>query len=289
MRRRGTVADRFWAGVRGLFRRLGPVGTLAMLWLVLLTSGALLVGVLPVVDPDVADYAAYRVAPGSPGHLLGTDELGRDILARILHGARISLSVGAFAVVIGLTVGTLLGLVAGYFRGWVDSVISLFADVILAFPVLIMVMTIVAVRGASVSGLVIGLGIATTPGFFRMSRVHTQSWATRGFVTAAVTFGARRARLLLREVLPMIVPPMLSYSLVIAALVIMAEGSLSFLGYGVQAPQSSWGSMIASGRQALQSDPHIVAIPALVLVITVLAFNVVGSRLDRSTEQGAES
>lgn len=281
--------DRAWAGVRQLFRRLGPVGTVAMLWLVLLTSGALLVGVLPIVDPDVADYAAYRVAPGSPGHLLGTDELGRDILARILHGARISLSVGAFAVVIGLTVGTLLGLVAGYFRGWVDSVISLVADVILAFPVLIMVMTIVAVRGASVSGLVIGLGIATTPGFFRMSRVHTQSWATRGFVTAAVTFGARRARLLLREVLPMIVPPMLSYALVIAALVIMAEGSLSFLGYGVQAPQSSWGSMIASGRQALQSDPHIVAIPALVLVVTVLAFNVVGSRLDRSTAQGAES
>ncbi len=269
-------------GVARWARRIFRVEVLAGCWLVALTLGALLVGVLPLPDPQQADYAAYRALP-SYAHWLGTDELGRDIASRILHGARVSLSVSIFAVVLGMVIGVSLGLVAGYFRGVVDTLISIVADVVLAFPTLILIMTIVAIRGATVTGLVLGLGVATVPAFYRMARAHTLTWAGRDFVTAAHTLGARRGRILFRDVLPMILPPMLSYCLVIGAVVMMAEGSLSFLGYGVQPPSSSWGSMISSGRQALESSPHIVLAPALTLILTVLAFNTLGNRLDRST------
>lgn len=263
-------------------RRILRADTLAVLWLTVLVLGALLVDVLPLPDPQVGDYSAYRQGP-SLEHLLGTDELGRDIASRLLHGARVSLSVALFAVGVGAVVGTVLGLLAGYFRGLVDTVISIVADVVLAFPTLILIMTIVAIRGASLSGLIVGLGVATVPAFYRMARAHTMTWATREFVTAAHTLGARRSRIILRDVLPAIVPPMLSYCLVIGAMVVMAEGSLSFLGYGVQPPSASWGSMISSGRTAMETSPHIIAAPVITLVITVLAFNSLGNSFERSS------
>lgn len=266
---------------------LSFVETLALGWLLLLIVGALSVDLLPIPDPNAADYTAYRAGP-SADHWLGTDELGRDTFSRILHGARISLSVSAFSVALGLTVGATLGLAAGYFRGLVDTTVSIVADVILAFPVLILIMTIVAIRGASVTGLVLGLGVATVPAFYRMARAHTLTWSQREFMTAARTLGARRGRLLFRELLPMVLPPLLSYALVIAALVVMAEGALSFLGYGVRPPSASWGSMISSGRQSLETDPRIVAVPAVTLVLTILSFNAVGNRLERRGQHPQE-
>lgn len=285
-----VLADPRPATSRSRLRRLRGlsfVETLAVAWLLLLIVGALAVDLLPIPGPNTADYAAYRAGP-SADHWLGTDELGRDVLSRILHGARISLSVSAFSVALGLTVGVTLGLAAGYFRGLVDTVISIAADVILAFPVLILIMTIVAIRGASVSGLVLGLGLATVPAFYRMARAHTLTWSQREFMTAARTLGARRGRLLFRELLPVVLPPLLSYALVVAALVVMAEGSLSFLGYGVRPPSASWGSMISSGRQTLATDPRIVAIPAITLVLTILSFNAIGNRLERRGQHRQE-
>lgn len=269
-------------------RGVSLVEALAIGWLALLILGALAVDLLPIPDPNAGDYAAYRAGP-SGDHWLGTDDLGRDILSQVLHGARISLSVSGFSVVLGLAVGMTLGLAAGYFRGLVDTAISIVADVILAFPVIILIMTIVAIRGASVTGLVVGLGIATVPAFYRMARAHTMTWSQRDFVTAARTLGARRSRLLFRELLPMVLPPLLSYALVIAALVVMAEGALSFLGYGVRPPSASWGSMISSGRQTLETDPRIVAVPATTLVLTILSFNTVGNRFERRGQRQQET
>ncbi len=251
-----------------------------MIWLAVIILGAILVDVLPLPSPEVPDYAAY-LSPPTLTHPLGTDELGRDILSRLLHGARVSLTLALAAVAAGMILGLTLGLIAGYFRGWVDAVIGIVSDVILAFPVLILVMVIVAIRGPSFEGLIIGLAIGTTPAFTRMARAHTMTWATREFVAASAGLGARHPRLIVTSVLPMVTPPLLVYSLLVAALVMMAEGSLSFLGYGVPPPAVSWGGMIASGRQVMQQAPWVVLIPALVLITTVMALNVIGDRLDR--------
>lgn len=263
-----------------MLSRLSIIELIAICWLSLLVVSAVFVDVLPLPSPEVPDYSAY-LSPPTAAHPLGTDELGRDILSRVLHGARISLALAAAAVAAGLLLGLGLGLLAGYFRGWVDAAISVVLDIVLAFPVLILIMVIVAVRGPSFEGLIVGLAIATTPAFARMARAHTMTWARREFVVAAAGLGARHPRLIVTSVLPMVLPPLLVYSLVVAAMVMMAEGSLSFLGYGVPPPSASWGSMIASGRQVMQQAPHVVLIPSLVLIGTIMALNVLGDRLDR--------
>lgn len=253
---------------------------LAVGWLIFIIGAAMLVNVLPIPSPEEPDFSAYLSGP-SATHWLGTDELGRDILSRCLHGARVSLTLAAVTITLGLVVGTTIGLLAGYFRRWVDTLIGVLSDTILAFPVLILIMGLIAIRGPSFEALVIGLAVGTTPAFIRMARAHTLTWARRDFVTASRSIGARHHRVIFRDVLPMIAGPMLVYSLVIAAMVMMAEGSLSFLGYGVPPPAASWGGMIASGRPVLQQAPHVVLFPALMLISTVMALNVLGDRLER--------
>lgn len=256
---------------------------LAIGWLTLLALGALLVNYLPLPDPDVADYGAYLAGP-STNHLLGTDELGRDILSRTLHGARVSLLLAAITVVLGLAIGTAIGLVAGYFKGLWDTAIGVGVDIILAFPVLILILVIVAIRGPSFEGLAFGMTIGTLPAFIRMSRAHTLVWAGREFVLASRGLGARAPRLIFRSVLPMILPSMLVYALIVAASIMMAEGALSFLGYGVPLPAASWGGMIASGRGVLGVAPLVVAVPSLALTCTVMALNVLGNRFERKAQ-----
>lgn len=270
------------AGIRPLAvgRRMSPAEVLAIVWLVVIVLGAVLVDALPLPDPDEPDYAAYLQPPSSL-HLLGTDDLGRDILSRLLHGARVSLALAAAAVAGGLLFGLVLGLLAGYFRGWVDRVIAVISDIVLAFPVLILIMVVVAIRGPSFEGLIIGLAVGTAPGFARMARAHTMTWARREFVTASAGLGARHPRLIFGSVLPMVIPPLLVYAFIIAAVVMMAEGALSFLGYGVPPPSASWGSMIASGRKVMQQAPYAVLIPSCALILTVMSLNVLGDRLDR--------
>lgn len=253
---------------------------LAIAWLVLLSVGAIFVNLLPIPDPDVADYGAYLAGP-SIEHLLGTDELGRDILSRTLHGARVSLTLAAITVILGLAIGTAIGLVAGYFKGFWDTAIGIGVDIILAFPVLILILVIVAIRGPSFEGLAFGMTIGTLPAFIRMSRAHTVVWAGREFVLASRGLGARAPRLIFKSVLPMILPSMLVYALIVAAGIMMAEGALSFLGYGVPLPAASWGGMISSGRQVLGVAPLVVAVPSLALIFTVMSLNVLGDRFER--------
>ncbi|GAB3125423.1 ABC transporter permease [Glaciibacter psychrotolerans] len=269
---------------RAVARTTLPLGQwLSIGWLALIVSLAVLVDLLPIPAADTPDYSAYLASP-SLSHLLGTDELGRDILSRSLHGARVSLTIAGSTICLGLIVGTTLGVLAGYFRGRIDTVVGVLTDTVLAFPVLILIMTVVAVRGASVEALVVGLAVGTMPAFIRMARAHTLTLARRDFVSAARSIGARHPRVIIGDVLPMIAGPMLVYSLVVAAIVMMAEGSLSFLGYGVPPPAASWGSMIASGRPVLQQAPHVVVFPALMLIFTVMAMNVLGDGYERKRQ-----
>lgn len=247
-------------------------------WGVLVIVLAVLAPVLPLAAPDLPDYTAVSQAPGG-AHLLGTDEYGRDILSRLIWGAQASLQVGFVSVVLGLTVGLVLGMLAGYYRGWVDTVISLVVDVVLAFPALIFIIVLVAIRGPSKEILVIGLGVVMVPTFTRLARANTLVWSKREFVAAATVLGSRRSRTLFREVFPNVLPGLLAYAFTVVAVVMVAEGSLSFLGFGIQPPEASWGTMIAGGRGSLYNAPWIVGFPALALLLTVLSFNFFGDYL----------
>lgn len=265
--------------VRRRKRGLTPGVWIAIAWSGAIVLAAILAPILPLQAPDTSDYGHIATGPGVGGHLLGTDQLGRDILSRVIWGAQASLQVGFVAVLLGMTVGLTLGLLAGYYGGWLDSIISVLVDIVLAFPSLIFIMVLVAVRGASAGVLIIGLGAVMVPTFTRLARANTMVWARREFVTAATVLGARKPRTLVTEVLPNVLPAVLAYAFVVVAVVMVAEGSLSFLGFGIQPPTASWGSMIAGGRSLLYSAPHIVLIPSLFLLATVLSFNFIGDYL----------
>lgn len=258
--------------------RFGPGFWVAIVWLSAVLLGALFADFLPLRDPSEPDFLAISAGP-STDHLLGTDGLGRDLFSRAVYGARVSLAVGLFAVILGMAVGGALGLVAGYFRGRVETLITSLADTMLAFPALVLLLGITAVLGQSLRNLIIGLAIVSIPAFIRLTRANTLKFASEEFVLAARTTGARRGRIIVREVLPNVVPPMGAYAFVIVAVVIVAEGSLSFLGLGVPPPTPSWGAMIADGRQVLASAPHVVFVPSVVMFITVYSFNLLGDRL----------
>lgn len=251
---------------------------IAAVWAFVIVVAAFLAPLLPLPDPNVPDYDHIGSLP-MVGHLLGTDQLGRDILSRVIFGAQASLQIGFVAVALGLTVGLALGLLAGYYGGWIDALISLVVDIVLAFPALVFIIVLVAIYGSSAPVLIVGLGAIMVPTFTRLARANTLVWAQREFVMAATVLGSRKLRTLWKEILPNVIPGVFSYAFLVVAVVIVAEGALSFLGFGIQPPTSSWGSMISSGRQSLYTAPHIVAIPSIVLLLTVMSFNFIGDYL----------
>lgn len=265
-------------------RRLGLPAKLAIGWLALVVAAALLAPVLPLEDPydNVASIA--RQGPGTEGHLLGGDGLGRDLLSRIVWGARASLLLGVASVGLGMVVGGLLGLVAGYFRGRTDTLFVGVFDVLLSFPQLILAVALVTVfaTGEGVSStrrivvLILALGVVSIPVLGRIARATTLTWAQREFVLAARAMGARNRSIMLGEVLPNVLPAMFSIALLAIAVVIVAEGGLSLLGVGVRLPTPSWGNIIAEGRSELRDAPHIVLLPTVVIFLTVLALNYLG-------------
>jgi peptide/nickel transport system permease protein len=264
-------------------RRVGVGGILAIAWLVIVTAAALLAPVLPLDDPNDTVASIARQGPGTEGHILGGDGLGRDLLSRVVWGARASLLLSVSAVALGLVVGGFLGLVAGYFRGRSDTVLTGVFDVLLSFPQLILALTLVTVfAGAGVSSgrrmlwLILALGIVSIPVLARITRANTLSWSQREFVMAARAMGARNRSIMFGEVLPNVLPAMFSIALLGVAVVIVAEGGLSLLGVGVQLPTPSWGNIIAEGRADLRDAPHIVLIPTVAIFLTVLALNYLG-------------
>ncbi len=269
-------------------RRLGRLFWAALGWMIFVFAAATLADVLPLPSPTDMDMLERR-APMSVLHWLGTDGLGRDELARLIHGARISLIVGLCAPVIGLTIGGALGMLAGYFRGRFESLVVGSMDVLLAFPPLILALAVTAYLGQSIPNLTFILGVLGIPAFMRVARAATLTLARREFVVAAQALGASHARILLRELLPNVMLPLVAFFLLGVAVTIVAEGALSFLGLGVPPPISSWGSMIGEGRESLDVAPQLAFIPAIAMFLTVLSFNLVGDSLRALTDprQGA--
>ena len=269
-------------------RSLGPLFWAAIGWIALVLAVAILAPVLPLPSPIDMDMLERR-APFSVEHWLGTDGLGRDELARLIFGARFSLIVGLCAPVIGLTIGGALGLLAGYFRGRFEALVVGSMDVLLAFPPLILALAVTAYLGQSILYLTLIIGVLGIPAFMRVARASTLTLARREFVIAAEALGATHLRILLRELLPNVMLPLIAFFLLGVAVTIVAEGVLSFLGLGVPPPIASWGSMIGEGRESLDVAPRIAFMPAIAMFLTVLSFNLIGDTLRALTDprQGA--
>jgi peptide/nickel transport system permease protein len=261
-------------------RRFGLGFWLPIAWLSVILFFALFAGVLPLQSPTKI-AGDINLMPFRGGHILGTDDLGRDVLSRLAFGARVSLTVGIVAVGVGMAVGGLLGLLAGFYRRRVETVIMFFVDALLAFPALILVIGITVFLGHSLRIVAMAIAIVAVPAFARVTRAATLTFSEREFVTAARGMGATNARIVLREVLPNVIIPVASFALVVMAVAIVAEGGLAFLGQSVPAPHPSWGSMIAEGKGVLQDGtaPQDALIPAGVMFVTVLSVNLVGDRL----------
>jgi peptide/nickel transport system permease protein len=272
----------------GSTRRPGVLFWIALAWLVAVLLLAVLAPILPLQNPLDMDMLERRAGVSSE-HWLGTDGLGRDELSRLIFGARVSLTVGVFAPMIGLCLGGGLGLLAGYFRGRFEGLVVGAMDVLLAFPPLIFALAVTAYLGQSIPNLTFILGILGIPAFMRVSRAATLSLARREFVIAAEALGATHARIILRELLPNVLLPLLAFFLLGVAVTVVVEGALSFLGLGVPPPMASWGSMIGEGRDSLDVAPRLAFLPAIALFLTVLAFNLVGDTLRALTDprQGA--
>ncbi len=251
---------------------------LPAIWIIALLFGVVFADVLPLRDPTASDFTNLKSRP-CMDYWLGTDVLGRDIFSRIIHGARISLTVGIFAPVLGMVVGLLLGMLAGYYRGTLESVIVGTMDVVLAFPNIVLAMGILFFAGANLVNLIIVLSITSIPANTRIARASSLVYVERDFIMAARMQGASDLRILFDELLPNIVLPQLAYTLSFMAIVIMIEGSLAFLGVGIPPPTPTLGSMIAQGFPDINTDPHITFLPAMFLFLTVLSLNLIGDFL----------
>ncbi|MDO9057949.1 MAG: ABC transporter permease, partial [Bradyrhizobium sp.] len=242
-------------------RRLGLLFWMAIGWMTFVFALAAFADLLPLPSPFHMDMLERR-APVSAEHWLGTDGLGRDVLSRLIYGARISLIVGLCAPVIGLTIGGALGILAGYFRGRFETLVVGSMDTLLAFPPLILALAVTAYLGQSLLNLTGILGVLGIPAFMRVARATTLTLARREFVIAAQALGASHMRILLRELLPNVFLPLFAFFLLGVAVTIVVEGALSFLGLGVPPPISSWGIMIGEGRESLEIAPRLAFIPA---------------------------
>ncbi len=264
-------------------RRLGALFVAAATWIALVALGAIFAGLLPIPSPTDIDMLGKRALP-SAEHWLGNDHLGRDLLARLIWGGRISLTVGLLAPVIGVTIGGCLGVLAGYFRGRFETFVVGGMDVLLAFPPLVLVLAVTAYMGQSVFNITLVIGVLGIPAFTRVARAVTLSLTEREFVVAARALGATHARILVHELLPNVALPLVAFFLLGVAVTVVVEGALSFLGLGVPAPAPSWGSMIAEGRDSLDIAPWLAFLPAGFMFLTVLSFNVVGDTLRALTD-----
>jgi peptide/nickel transport system permease protein len=261
-------------------KRLGWVFWVAVAWFGLVALLALLAPILPL-DDYKATSAAIRQPP-SPEHWFGTDTLGRDIFSRVIWGARVSLTVGFASVAFGLLIGGTLGVIAGFFKRRTEAFIMWAMDVLLAFPALLLALAIVAFRGPDnrdLSTVIVAIGIVAIPPIARLVRAATLVHSQREYVTASRALGAGNSRLIWKEIMPNVILPVLSFSIIGVAVAIVAEGGLAFLGLSVEPPTPTWGGMINDGRQALQTEPYISLIPCAVMFLTVLALNLAGDRV----------
>jgi peptide/nickel transport system permease protein len=266
--------------LRLVTRRLlhSPLAIASFAVLALAILIALLAPVLAPYAPEQTDFARTLGPPRTPGHPLGTDDLGRDVLSRIMFGMRASLLVGALSVATALVIGVPLGLIAGYFRA-ADAFISRFTDLLLAFPFLILAVGLAAIRGASLANAAVAIGIAQIPGVIRIVRSDTLRLKSLDFVAAAVVDGASDVWILLRHVLPNAISVILVQATVAIPAAILGEAVLSFLGLGIQPPEPSLGTMLANAQQFAVRAPWAAVLPGIAIMLLALAFNVFGDSL----------
>ena len=239
---------------------------------------ALLAPVLPLPGPVETDWGAVRKAP-SAAHLFGTDEIGRDVLSRMIWGAQASLLAGVVSVLIAVALGVPLGVIAGYRRGWSDAAISRVTEALLAAPFLILAIALAAFLGPSLTNAMIAIGVSATPVFIRLARAQTLSVMTADYVESARAIGVGHLALIWRYILPNIFPPILVQGTLTIATAIIAEAALSFLGLGQQPPAPSWGAMLNVAKNFLEQAPWMALYPGMAIFLVVLGFNLLGDGL----------
>ena len=256
--------------------RLGLAAFVAMTVVVL---AALAAPYLPLPDPDTVDTPNRLRPPMTAGHPLGTDEFGRDLLSRLVWGGRVSLLAGVGAAAAAMVVGVALGIVAGYYSGWTETVIMRLTDILMAFPYILLAIAIVAGLGPGLRNAMIAIAIVGFPLYTRLVRGVVLSVRAREFVEAAHALGSSDPLILARHVIPHVLSPLIvAFSLDVGAKILATSG-LSFLGLGSQPPTADWGSMLATGRQFVILRPHVVLLPGLAIFVVVLALNLVGDAL----------
>jgi peptide/nickel transport system permease protein len=259
--------------------RRHALGMVGLLFALLAVIVALAAPWLAPHDPVTSDFAAGLKPPGTPGHPLGTDQLGRDLLSRVLYGARIALFIGFSTVLLTALVGGLLGLLAGFVGGWPGAVVMRIADVQLSFPFILLALTINAIVGLGLRNIIISLSVAGWVVYARVVRGEVLSVKQRDFVQAAAALGVGRVRMLFSHVLPNVAPSIIVVASLQFSQFIVAEAAISFLGFGVQPPTPAWGSMLSESRDFLYVAWWLAAFPGIALAVTALGINLVGDWL----------
>ncbi len=275
LRRTGAQsrASKLWRTARRY-----PIGILGAIVVIAVVVVALLADVITPYDPtwQIAD----RLNPPDADYFLGADEFGRDIYSRIIYGARISLYVGMVSVIfIAVPVGVTFGVLAGYYGGWIDTVLSRTVDILFAFPSIVLAITIVGILGPSLTNAMIAIGIVYSPTFARIARGSTLSVVNLDYITASKTIGSKNLRIIIRHILPNIAAPLIVQTTLALSTAILAEASLSFLGLGTQPPTPSWGTMLGTGRRYMELAPWVAIFPGVAIMIVVLGFNLAGDGL----------
>jgi peptide/nickel transport system permease protein len=264
------------SNLRRLLHDRGAIAALVIL--VLIIAAAVLAPLLPLANPIQVDSPHALYSPGTP-FLFGSDQYGRDVFSRVIYGGRISLLVGPIAVIIALVPGVVVGLIAGYYGRWVDTLLMRVIDVMLAFPGILLALGVVAVLGPSLTSLMIAVGISTIPTYARLTRASVLSARENLYVDAARVVGAPDVAILVRHILPNVVAPIIVISTLGVGAAILVAATLSFLGLGSQPPTPEWGRMLSEGRQYLREQWWIATFPGLAIMLTVLALNVLGDGL----------
>jgi len=262
--------------LRRFFRN--PLSVMGLVVVLVLLFVAIFAPLVAPQDPAKQHLIEKRAKPFGK-YLLGADQFGRDILSRLIFGARVSLTVSILSVLIGLAGGVVIGTLSGYIGGVVDSVLMRLMDLLLSFPYLLLAIVMVAALGAGTFNTTLAIGIWALPTFARMVRASVLSIISREYITAAHAIGASHLRIMLTHVIPNFISPIIVYATLFMANAIMLEAALSFLGLGVQPPTPSWGEMISSGRNFLMVAPHVATIPGLAIMLAVLGFNLMGDGL----------
>ena len=238
---------------------------------------------MAILAPMLAPYSPNAINPGIPfkgigfkGHLLGTDDLGRDILSRVIYGARVSLIVAVGATLVGAGIGVLIGLVAGYFGGWLDIVLMRIMDGMFSFPFILLAMILITVLGNGITNVIFAIGIANVPGFARVTRGQVIIVKEEEYCNACRVVGVSDTRLLFLHILPNCVSQIIVYATLRVASAIISEASLSFLGLGIALPTASWGSILRVGRDCLTTAPHVAGVAGVFILVTVIGFNLLG-------------